>query len=119
VEELKKMAVAILSSDSGVDPASSDARPLRDPDAAAIGAAFDAWVRSEPGDDRAIADLARAIEDAISNHPTLSLVRVRGDGIVARNAGVALVDVQTREALWLFGRAVRMSTGQRGGQSNE
>jgi hypothetical protein len=48
----------------------------------------------------------------MTHHPSLVLMVVRGNGTGARNAGVALVDIQTREALWLFGQAVRMSTRQ-------
>jgi hypothetical protein len=111
-EELKKMTVAVLSSDIGADLAFSEVRPLRDADVAAIGEAFDAWVRTKPEDDRAVAALARAVKDAITTYPNLLPFAVRGGGTVARNAGAALVDVQTREALWLFARAVRMSTRQ-------
>lgn len=116
VEELKAMSLAVLSPGGGpAAPVAADARPLPNANASTIGTAFDAWRGRTAEDERAIATLALVVQEQVHTHAGLSVVEVRGETAVARNAGVTLVDKETREALWLFSRAVRMSTGGRAG----
>jgi hypothetical protein len=82
-------------------------------DAAKVAAAFDAWVRGGAEEERAIAELAGRIGAAGGRYPKLQLFLVKGGGATARNAGVAMVDPDTREAVWFFGRAVRMTADRR------
>lgn len=113
VSELKQMAAAMVGPGPADASAFAEARPLARVDATEIGASFDAWVRSNPEEDRAAADLADRIAEFAAAHADLQAYIVRGGGATARNAGVAIVDPRTREALWLFARAVRLTTDRR------
>lgn len=113
VSELKQMAAAMLAPDPADASAFAEAHRLIRVDATEIGASFDAWVRSGPEEDRAAADLADQIAGFAAAHADLQAYVVRGGGATARNAGVALVDPRSREATWLFARAVRLTTDRR------
>jgi hypothetical protein len=111
--ELEQMAAAVLAPDPAGSASHAQARQIAGADATAIGASFDAWVRSGAEEDRAAADLAQQIAGFTATHADLQAYIVRGGGATARNAGVAIVDPRTREAVWLFARAVRLTTDRR------
>lgn len=113
VSELQQMAAAMFPAVPADSASYAEAREIAGVDAGQIGASFDAWVRSGPEEDRAAADLAEQIAQFAAAHADLQAFVVRGGGATARNAGVAIVDPRSREAVWLFGRAVRMTTDRR------
>lgn len=113
VSELEQMAAAMLAPDPTGSASRAEALQIVEVDAAKIGASFDAWVRSGPEEDRAAADLAEQIARFAAAHADLQTYVVRGGGATARNAGVAIVDPRSREAVWIFARAVRLTTDRR------
>jgi hypothetical protein len=113
VSELEQMAVAMLAPQPAGSAPSAAVRQIAGADATEIGASFDAWVRSGPEEDRAAADLAEQIAGFTAAHADLQAYVVRGGGATARNAGVAIVDPRSRETVWLFARAVRLTTDRR------
>lgn len=110
VTELERMVTETFAPSDG---AVSEARLLTEIDATKIDASFDAWVRDRPAEDRAVAGLAERIEAFAGARPDLQVYVVKGGSAVARHAGVAIVDPRTREAIWIFGRAVRISAHRR------
>ncbi|RLB53030.1 MAG: hypothetical protein DRJ42_13095 [Deltaproteobacteria bacterium] len=74
-------------------------------DAAHVDAAFNASDNYGASEAAAKADLARAIAAEVAAHPELLVFVVDGgwgDAVGSREAGVAIVDPRTREALWVF-----------------
>jgi hypothetical protein len=111
--ELERMAAGTFAPEGADAAVHAEVRSLAAADANTIGAAFDAWVRSGPAEDRAVAALAERIADSAAAHADLQVFVVKAGGATARNAGVAVVDPRSREAIWVFGRAVRMTTDRR------
>ncbi len=111
--ELERMAAGTFAPESGDAAVHAEVRSLAAADANAIGAAFDAWLRSGPAEDSTVAVLAERIADSAAAHADLQVFVVKAGGATARNAGVAVVDPRSREAIWVFGRAVRMTTDRR------
>lgn len=113
VSELEQMAAGMTASEPADASVFAEARPIARIDATEIGASFDAWLRSGPEEERTAADLAGEIARFTGAHAGLQAYIVRGGGATARNAGVAIVDPRSREAVWLFARAVRLTTDRR------
>jgi hypothetical protein len=107
-DELQVMVTDVLGPSPDDDMWYVEARPLRYVEATKIDAAFDADSRSGPREERAVVRLAETIEAFVAAHPDLRVFIVNGgwgDAVGARDAGVAIVDPDTREALWICGAA--------------
>lgn len=107
VAELTRMAAEQVDPGAGDRLQHAEARLLHPVDPARIRAAFDAWVHDGPREDRAVADLAIEVAAFGAAHPHLRIFVVKGGGSNARSAGVAFVDLATREAVWIFAQARR------------
>jgi hypothetical protein len=105
-EELKAMVTDVLRPSPDDFVWYVEARPLRYVEAPKIDAVIDADRRSGPREERAVRRLAETIESFVAAHPGLYVYIVNGgwaDAVGARDAGVAVVDPDTREAFWIFG----------------
>ncbi len=116
VDELVQMARLTLAGGPDAESFQGRARPLQADEPAEIEAAFAAWVRSGPEEEAAVAALARQLAGFGTEHPDLLLFGVDGEAVKIRHAGIALVDPRTREALWVYGRAVQGSAHRRDGK---
>jgi hypothetical protein len=116
VQELEQMVARELASGAHEPKSIVEVRRLTEVDAAKIDATFDAWVRGGKAEERAVAGLSEQIAAAGRKHHNLQLFVVKGGLDTARNAGVSVVDPGTREAIWFFGRAVRISAHRRDAQ---
>jgi hypothetical protein len=105
-EELEAMVTDVLRPSPDDFVWYVEARPLRYVEARKIDAVIDADRRSGRREERAVRRLAETIESFVAAHPGLRVFIVNGgwaDAVGARDAGVAVVDPDTREAIWIFG----------------
>jgi hypothetical protein len=111
--ELEQMAAGMAASEPADANAFAEARPFGRVDVAEFTAAFDAWVQRGPEEERTAAALSQEIARFAAAHADLQAYLLKGGGATTRNAGVAIVDPRSREAVWLFARAVRLTTDRR------
>jgi hypothetical protein len=75
--------------------------------------AFDGSARADDAAGRSIGEFAESLVRNSQARRGLDVFQATVVGATARNSGVAIVDLQTREAVWYFARAVRMTTDRR------
>lgn len=112
-DALKDMVAGTFDPSDGSSSPVVEVRSAAGANADEVSACFDAWAPSGADERRAVAALAGQIATAAGAQPGLALFVAKGAAPTSRSSGVAVVDASAREAVWIFGRAVRMTVDRR------